>query len=276
MRKTAFFAVCAWAGTCLGQTPASGPLPDHECAPLPPPRPAAVFPTGEVLEYSLDALGAVAGKMTMTVLPPKEGTLPVEVRAETNTFFSNIRRVNGIGTSYLNPRNFHPSRYVEDATENNVRKYANVTFSPKDHLVRVEFKIAESSGSKEFHYSNDGLDVAGAIYLIRQLPLRPHLRLCFDVYGIRTLWRVTGNVGEKEHVSTPLGEFEAWHLSGVATRLDQRGNKREIHIWLTDDDRRLPLAAMGVIDLGAVRASLTGFKRPGSRREPTSKPKLKW
>ena len=36
-------------------------------------------------------------------------------------------------------------------------------------------------------------------------------------------------------------------------------------MWITDDERRLPLAAVGTIDLGAVRATLTSCSRPGEK-----------
>jgi hypothetical protein len=176
----------------------------------------------------------------------------------------------------LNPKTFHPLRYVEDATENGIHKTAKVTFEARDRTIRAEFRVGNELGSKQFHFAHDGLDVVGAAFLLRQLPLREHLPLCFDVYGIRTLWRAVGRVEGKETVSTPLGEFRAWHLSGVATRVDQPRQRREIHLWLTDDERRLPLTAMGVIDLGAVRATLTAVTRPGQSADLTKKPKIKW
>jgi hypothetical protein len=253
------------------------PPTDAECHALPALRAPLSFATGESLDFDLDALGAQAGKLTLRVLPEKDGLLPIEARAQTNTFFSKVRRVNGVGTSYLNPRTLRPTRYVEDATENEVRKLAEVTFS-RDHRVKLDFRIGDAvPGQGLFRYANDGLDVAGAIYAMRQLPLRQGLNLCFDVYGIRSLWRLYGNVEGREHVSLPVGEFEAWHLSGMAVKLDDIRQQRGIHIWLSDDDRRLPLAALGVIDLGAIRATLTAFNRPGDRRaRAENKGNIKW
>jgi hypothetical protein len=112
---------------------------------------------------------------------------------------------------------------------------------------------------------------------LRQLPLKKGMPICFDAYGIRRLWRVWGTVEAREHVSLPVGEFEAWHISGQAARLDFPSMRREIHVWISDDAKRLPLAALGAIDLGTVRATLKAYKRPGekqTRAEPKSN--LKW
>jgi len=78
-------------------------------------------------------------------------------------------------------------------------------------------------------------------------------------------------------VSLPLGEFNAWHLSGTAVRLDKPSMTREVHVWISDDERRLPLAALGTIDLGAVRATLSSYSRPGEKtRQAQGKEQLKW
>jgi hypothetical protein len=236
------------------------------------------FGVGESLEFELEVMGiAQAGRMTMKVLPVREGKLPIEVSAQTNTFFSKVRRVRGHGVSYLHSQNLRPIRYVENAVENDVHKSAEVSFTAHDHHVRVDYKIGERQGHNQFRYANEGLDVAGAIYLIRQLPLKQGSSLCFDVYGIRRLWRVSGRIEGREHVSLPIGEFEAWHLSGLAVRLDDHQQRREVHVWITDDQRRLPLAAVAAIDLGAVRAKLIAFSRPGEKKVRTEgKEKLKW
>jgi len=260
----------------LAGTP-SAPL-DAECRALPGLTSPLAFTTGEKLEFDLDAMGiAQAGKMTMRVLPPKDGKLPIEVATQTNTFFSKVRRVKAVATSYLDPKTLRPVRYVEDAMENDVRKYAAVSFTAVDHQVRVDYKIGDRSGQNRFRYANEGLDVAGAVYLMRQMPLKQGTQLCFDVYGIRRLWRISGKVEAREHVSLRLGEFEAWHLSGTAVRLDDHQQRREVHVWISDDQRRLPLVAVGAIDLGAVRATLIAFSRPGDKKaRAEGKQNLKW
>lgn len=243
------------------------PFPsDAECKPLPALKTPIAFKPGEQLEFDLDALGASAGKLLLRVLPQKDGTLPIEVKPQTNTFFAKVRRVTGTGTSFLNPKTLRPVRYVEDVTENDVNKTAEVQFSAKDHNVHVDYKTNDKPGKLDLRYGNEALDVVGATYLVRQLPLAQGARFCFDAYGIRRLWRVVGKVEGREHVSLPVGEFDAWHLAGVSVRTDDHKQRREVHLWISDDDRRLPLVVVGVIDIGVVRATLSAFDRPGDKR----------
>jgi uncharacterized protein DUF3108 len=258
--------------------PATPSQPVPACPnPLPALRTPISFMPGEELEFDLDAMGAQAGKMTMKVQRPDKGTLPVQIEAQTNTFFSKVRRVKGVGTSYLHPKTLRPSRYTEDATENEVHRKVDVAFGAKDRSVKVDYVMGPKTGHFDYTYDKDGLDVAGAIYLMRQLPMKEGLPVCFDVYGIRRLWRLNGSVVKREHISLPLGQFDAWYLTGTAVRLDRPSQKRELHVWISDDARRLPLVAVGTIDLGAVRATLTGYSRPGEKdKRAQGKEELKW
>lgn len=240
------------------------PFPsDAACTALAPVRPPFAFAPGELLEFDLDALGAQAGKLTLAVHAIKSGELPVQASAQTNTFFANIRRVSGGGTSYVDPRTLKPSHYVEDTLENEIHREAKVTFHQDAHSAHIEWKQNGKPGpATEYHFPRDGLDTVGAIYLLRQQPWAKGRSICFDAYAIRRMWRVSGTVTAREHVSLPIGEFDAWHLQGEAVRLDNPSMRREIHLWITDDAKRLPLAAVGVIDLGAVRATLVRYERP--------------
>jgi len=262
------------SGRAATTAPARVPS-DNECAALGSPQ-RPLFPVGETLEYDLDALGAEAGKLTLKVLPKQSEALPIEVTAHTNPFFAKVRRVKATATSYLHPRTLRPKRYVEDSTENEVARSADVSFRPESRQVTLDYKIADRAGKKVFRYAQEALDPVSAIFLVRQLPLKNGVSLCFDSYGIRSMWRVHGQVVGKEHVSLKVGEFDAWHLHGEAVRIDQPRTRREVHLWVSADERRLPLAAVGVMDFGAVRATLTRYARPDGVKRATGKESLKW
>lgn len=243
--------------------PVKHPFPtDAACAMSAPHLPAS-FAAGELLEFDLDAIGAKAGTLTMrTLRTTAAGLVPVEAVAQTNTFFSKVRRVHGTGTSFLNPKTLRPGRYVEESTENEVHRSADAVFLDGEHKVRTSSHMNGAPSGRDFRLGPVALDNVGAVYFMRSLPLAKGLPLCFDVFAIRRMWRMSGKVIAREHVSLPIGEFEAWHLQGEAVRMDDPTQHREVHLWVSDDARRLPLVAVGSIDLGAVRATLTAFERP--------------
>jgi hypothetical protein len=122
----------------------------------------------------------------------------------------------------------------------------------------------------------DAVDYVSGMYLFRTLPLKVGAPFCFETYAMKRVWRVVGKVEAKEAVSTPAGEFQAYHLSGIATRAGPGTMTREVHVWISDDARRLPLAAVGVIDLGPVRATLAGVQRPDLRTPASAGKPLEW
>lgn len=255
------------------------PIPtDAQCLPLGPVMSPLPFGPGETLEFDIDALGAKAGTMTMQTLPLRDGVLPLEVTVQTNTFFSKVRRVKGLARSDLSPKTLRPSRYFEDAHEDDIHRVADVAFK-RGGVARLQSTVnGGRTWTEDLPHGSDISDVASAVHLLRGLPLKEGQALCFDVYGIRRIWRVWGKVQPREHVNLPgVGEFDAWHLAGEAAWLGLPDARREVHIWVSDDARRLPLAALGMIDLGAVRATLKAVSRPGEKStRADNKADIKW
>ncbi len=250
-----------------GEVVLTEPMPTAaQCLALGPVRSPLPFRPGETLDFDVDALGIKAGTMDMRVLPARDGRWPIAVTVKSNTFFSKIRKVEGLATSTVDPATMRPVRYLEDATEDTEHRVADVLFDARRHVARLVSTInAGPAQTVDLPWGTDVSDVASTVYLLRSVPMKAGQRLCFDAYGLRRIWRVWGTVLEREHVSMPLGEFEAFHLAGQAARLDLPGARREVHVWVSDDARRLPLAALGTIDLGSVRATLKRASRPGEK-----------
>ncbi|MGI5864031.1 MAG: DUF3108 domain-containing protein [Myxococcales bacterium] len=257
------------------------PAPAGACAMLPKPRSGPPpFSPGELLSYDIDVMGVRAGTMSFEVLPAqgrgKKAVLPVRVRAESNTFFNKVRKVKAELVSYLRAKDLRPDRFHEDLREDNRHRIGDVDFERDKKLVKIAWRTGQRTGSARNEIRADALDYIGAIYLFRAIPLSIGQTFCFDVYAMRRMWRVEGKVEAREHVSTPAGEFDAFHLSGVATRIGGSPLKREVHVWISDDAMRLPLAAMGVIDLGPVRAVLSSVARPDFKSSAARPSKMEW
>lgn len=231
------------------------------CQPLPG---AASLPWqgGERLAYDVDVMGAQAGKLTLVAFPPLGSggsqEIPLRALAASNSFFSKIRHVRGRSSSYVRTRDLRPRKYNEETNEGGVLRSADVVFRRPDQggSVSVKWKRDKRAGQEDFRSNESPFDSLSAAYFLRAMPLQVGQELCFDSYAIRKLWRVTGKVKGIETVKVPAGTFQAFHLEGSAVRMDKPESKREIHIWISNDEQRLPLAALGIMDLGPVRAQL--------------------
>ena len=249
----------------LAAAAAEEPIPAvSRCRALPElPARRLPFRTGERLEYSVDLLGGVpAGRVTLDLLAPVRRfgalTLPARAHALGSEFFQRFGKVDSLGVSYLRPRNLHPASYREDFLGPGGKYWTEVGFPELGPgRVRVRFGNPGGGGEKSLFSAPDALDDVGVFYLLRTLPLKVGESLCFDVYGARHLWRVWGVVAAREAIDTPAGHFMALRLDGQAARVDSPARRKRLRLWISDDPRRLPVAAMGELDLGPVRALLT-------------------
>jgi len=57
--------------------------------------------------------------------------------------------------------------------------------------------------------------------------------------------RVTARLLSRFGIDTPLGRFMTIRFDGDAVRTDDPKIRRTAHVWMTDDERRLPLVADG-------------------------------
>lgn len=234
-----------------------------ECAPLPAVTGELPWKPGERLAYDIDFLGANAGKLALVALPPvgtgSSKEYPLRALGASNSFVSQVTKFRGRSTSYVRSRDLHPRRYREDSNEDGLIRAADVVFGKRADgaKVTVDWKAGKQQGKRTQRYANDAFDPVAATYYLRAMPLAAGQAVCFDAYGLRYLWRVFGTVKGVETVTVPAGTFQAYHFAGTAVRLDNSRRHREIHLWISTDAARLPLAGMMTMDAGPVRAQLT-------------------
>lgn len=240
----------------------AAPPPLPTCGPLPEHLEARPWDDTERLYYDVDVMGALAGKLMLMAHPPSRvGSEVVVLRAmaASNSFFSKIRAVRGRAASHFDARTFRPRLYNEETKEGEIERSAQVRFdrSPKGKAMALEYKRNGRSNKKRFTHAHEAFDPLSAFYALRGMKLAEGQSICFDAYGIRHHWRVSGKVVAKEMVKVPAGAFTAFRIEGKALRVDDPRKSREVHVWISADEKRLPLAALGVMDLGPVRAQLT-------------------
>jgi len=232
------------------------------------PLPVAKAVPGETLVYKLDAVGADVGSFEIrSELPPaadrSRAAILLTSRAKTSAFVStNLGRYETFATALL-ARDFTPLRYREDVDENDLHRGTEVIFADTGALTVSATKNGEP---EPFTLKAEpGLrDMISTLYLLRLLPLRQPV--CIEVFAGRKVWKLTGQMTEKETIDTPLGRFASLRFDGEGMRTDDPRVRRSAHVWVSDDERRLPLVAIGEVRGKTLRAQLVSA--PGLRRAP--------
>lgn len=226
---------------------------------------AAPFTVGEKIEFEIDSLGATVGTFSMNVLPGRgQSPFVILAKGKTGTFAGNFYPVDAVAESRLG-RQLQSQSYVEDATENGVRRVVEMNFpAPKDS--RMPVRATRDGVRADFTLGApvDTRDMLSALYMVRGLALPDGEEICIPVFGAQRIWALRAKVAGREKLRTPLGDVNVVHIEGVAVRADRPGTRREVHFWLTDDEARVPVEAFGLIQNKPVRARMVNYD-PGRR-----------
>lgn len=221
--------------------------------------------TGETLVYSLDILALVkAGTLETSVERPMSGgkIVPLRARAKTTATVANVKRFAAVALSWVDARTLRPERYRDEADEDGVKKVSDTRIPQESAEIVIEYQYGERTGKKEYAREREVLDALSTVYYLRTARLEAGDRFCFDLVANRRFWRLEGTVAPgSEKVETPAGSFQAFRVDARARRVDRpESPPRPIHLWFSDDSRRLLVAAVSEVDVGPVRAMLTAVR----------------
>lgn len=237
---------------------------------LPPRAPGALpWRTGERFAFDLDLFGLVrAGTLQLGVEPPMSGgaIVPLRARARTDPSVGNVKRIAAVALSWIETRSLLPERYREESEEDGVHRASDARLLPRTPEIVITQRLRDRSARVVVPRAGEVLDPLSALYLLRSARLAAGDRFCFDLVGNGRFWSVELTVApERDRVETGAGTFETIRLDAVATRRDRAGPPRPVHLWLSADARRLPVAAVTEVELGPVRATLASVSGGADR-----------
>ncbi|HLU68759.1 MAG TPA: DUF3108 domain-containing protein [Kofleriaceae bacterium] len=254
----------------------------------PPPGPPTALPVtgglfvpGESMRFELSLRGVLGGEATIAVGQPGivdgNRVIIVRSRVESAGVVAMFKEVRDEVTSWIDLDSGLPLGHR-----------AHVKFGDKESIIetkfagglggsfRVEVQRVRSQRKRVYHQTMpadlaafDGHSVIGAM---RAWQAEEGQHSYFYVLIGRRLWQNTIRLTGRERVRTKLGRTDALRIDGVARRLtsdlreDRRKPPRYYTLWLSDDERRLPLLVEGKTEYGAVRAELVEHEAPSQLR----------
>ena len=231
---------------------------------------AARFNVGELLSFKLDVLGIEAGTFEVrTARPPgsddKRAAIEITSRARTSAFMSsNVAHYEAYATAQLG-RDFSPVKYREDVDEGELHRGTEVAFPPAPTGALAVKATKNGEPEKiDLQANPDVRDVLSALFVFRAQPMKPGTPVCMEVFAGRKIWKVTGSVAAFETIETPMGKQRTVRVDADSVRTDDAKVKRSVHVWVSDDERRLPLVAIGEMRGKVLRATLTSVS--GAKR----------
>jgi hypothetical protein len=219
---------------------------------------------GERLTYDVHAFGATqkSGLSLSVEQVPVAGSPAAMRLAAAATFRSSFYRMRGAAQSWIDARTLLPTRFHDESGDGKSRSTDSQLDRP-GLAVRVNWVNGGKRGMNAFVRGPAVLDLLSALYYLRAARLVAGTPFCFDVVGGRTYWRLSGHVQPgTEETKAPAGRAHAIRLDGVAVQSDDPSRRYQLHLWLSADARRLPVAMTIEARLGRVRAALVSAVVP--------------
>lgn len=226
-------------------TPSPTPTPTF------PERPNRAFGPGEKLLFSVEYFGISAGYATLSVHAGPEmfgrPTLHLIATARTHPAFEWIFKVRDRIESFFDARGLFSWRYEKHLREGG---YSNDSFIIYD---QHQQKVIKDNGRTVLPASPLVQDVLSEFYYFRTLPAAVGDEITFPVFADDGKeYEIVVKVLRREQVSVPAGKFNCLVVQPLLKFEGIFQSKGKMHIWITDDQRKVPVLIKSAIIIGTI------------------------
>jgi len=223
---------------------------------------ASALTIPERLEYDLTWMGILAGKATLEV----EDTGPdilFKSRAVSSPMVSVFYKVEDTAVSSLKKGRHRTLpgilyNYRVRQSEGRHRKDREVIFELKrkkaTHIDHLENK------RQEYEIGKNTMDALTCFFHVRFLSLEIGKPVYARIFDNKKYYRMEVQVLRREEITTPLGSFKTILIKPILLTEGLFQRKGDVLIWLTDDEKRLPVLLETKVKIGSIKATLTGGK----------------
>lgn len=101
-------------------------------------------------------------------------------------------------------------------------------------------------------------DTLSSFFYFRTVPLQVGTSTFIDIFDCKKLWNTEVQVLRHETITTRLGTFKTIVIKPLLKSEGIFARTGDMHIWLTDDDRRIPVLMKSKVKIGSIVATLVG------------------
>ena len=218
------------------------------------------FRVGESLRFSVQYGFIKAGTAWLEVPEERDWNgSPAYVlvaRAQSNGFFDRVYKVRNRIESVWDQRGRYSRRYLEDRHEGKYTANDTIVFDP-------EIRQARYKNGQTYPIPVDAQDALSAFYFTRFHALPIGGSFSFDYHASRKSAPLEVRVIGRQTVKTPAGRFKCVVVEPMLKAGGIFKNKGRLVIWLTDDERRMPVLMKSKVLIGSISVVLQEVKGVG-------------
>lgn len=215
--------------------------------------PNNAFKVGEKLSFVIRYGPIVAGSSTMSI--PKiekvngNETYKIVTEARSSAFFSAFYKVRDRVESYIDRDGLFTWRFKKILREGKYRANRSVEYDQVNGW-------AVSNEKDSMRIPPCVQDILSSFYYVRTQELEVGKSLFIDNHADNKLYPLEVKVHKKERVKVRAGEFDCVIVEPILRASGLFKSKGRLLVWLSDDERKLPVQLKSKIVVGYITAEL--------------------
>ncbi len=220
---------------------------------------AAPYSTGERMAFSIDYLGMRVGTAAITVGPPGERGVPVQLEAHTTGIVRAVHDFRESLVSWLDPATGLPTYFELHIHENRYVHYDTIEFDrAAGQAIVVE--RGKTTSTNSVAVPADALDFIALVFQLRRVPLEPGTRRSFSIVtGKEGSHEVIAEAMGRETMKTSAGTFPVLKIRVPTGFTGKFSERNPTYVWLSDDPRRVVVKISTDFSFGSAAANLVKY-----------------
>ncbi|KAA3617132.1 MAG: DUF3108 domain-containing protein [Calditrichaeota bacterium] len=228
------------------------------------------FQNGEVLSFRIRYGFITAGSAKMKVFTKMyDDTTQVfhlQTTAKSASGFSWIYKVDDVVNSYVDFDDFYPIRFEKKLREGSYLADLFTDYHPLDSLAKVETirytSDMEVRKRKKYDVAVPPYcqDILSSFYYIRRFDLKVGESLFLTNHEKKKVYDLEVLVHKKEVIEVEAGKFRCIVVEPIIKGEGLFKKKGRLKVWLTDDDKKIPIQMKSEVLVGNITTELTKIK----------------
>lgn len=202
--------------------------------------------------------GIRAGKATLDFKNTPEGA-SISTHATSASFISLFYKVDDRAQSTLYPDGY-PKEFILKVREGFHRRHKITRFekAEPDRPQKVIFNNVLDDDITEFQLKKPAYDPLSGFFAMSKRDIIPGRSEYIDVFDNKKLWHTEVKVLKKERVRVIAGEFDTVLVKPLLKSEGLFKKTGDMYLWVTDDDRKLPVRFESKARIGKFIVMLAG------------------
>ncbi len=224
------------------------------------------FKVNELLHFEVNYGGVTAGYATIEVDRYQEykgrKCYILKTTAQSRKSFNWIFKVKDWTESYLDAERFHSLRFEKHLKEGSYHRDVIVAYDQKKNKAYYS-SFKPKSGKlrkKTIDIPDNVVDALSALFYVRTMDFEVGDEILLPGSDNKKIYPIKVIVHKKEKIKVPAGKFKCIVVEPVMADGGVFKKNGKVKVWLTDDDRKMPVKMETKVFIGSIKAELDWYE----------------